>query len=268
VTEHRYLPEANRLSVLTAMILLAYAIARLADFPLYKLELQALNRDLVFNVNLNILVAFLVAILTATGMDWLLRGHPAFHGRSIEHWLLPTLTAWTLSIPLITLQHSAAWWPVFGLGGALMVLVFVAEYIVVDSNDARYALASAGLIALAFGLFLILTVTIRFTGARLFLQIPVFVVAGFLVTVRVLQLRTGAWQFNWAIGLSLMTAQVATGWHYWPLTPFQFALVLFAPLYAVTGLAINLMDKISMSRALIEMGAIIGAFTVLAFLIR
>lgn len=268
MTKHRNLPDANRLSVLSAVILLAYAFARLADFPLYKLEMQAGGRDLVFDVNPNVIIAFLVASLTVTGMDWLLRGHPAFHGRSAEHWILPGLTAWALSIPLITLKDSTAWWPAFALGGALMALIFAAEYIVVDRSDERYALASAGLVALSFAFFLILTVTMRFTSARLFLQLPVFVISAMLVTLRTLHLRTGAWQFNWAVGIGFVTAQATAGWHYWPLTPFQFALLVFAPVYAVSGLAVNLKDGMPAPRALTEMTAIILAFAALAFLMR
>jgi len=106
-------------------------------------------------VNVQILVAFVVAALTAIGADWLLRDHPALRRRrTLEHWLLPALTAWVIGMPLFQLPLSPLWCGGFALGGALLILVLVAEYIVVDSEDARQAPAAAVLTAVSFALFL------------------------------------------------------------------------------------------------------------------
>ena len=92
---HRHLPDADRLSMLTATILLAYALAHFIDLPGRELALQLPGIYLSVQVNVQTFVGPLVAALTASGANWLLRDHPAIGGQStMEHWLLPALTAW------------------------------------------------------------------------------------------------------------------------------------------------------------------------------
>ena len=52
--------------------------------------------------------------------------------------------------------------------------VFIAEYIAVDPGAPLYALASAGLTALSYALFLLFVIALRIGGARLFLVVPAF----------------------------------------------------------------------------------------------
>jgi hypothetical protein len=59
-----------------------------------------------------------------------------------------------------------------------------------------------------------------------------------LVTLRSLYLRlAGQWYFAWAIGISLVTAQVAMALHYWLLSPLRFGLVILGLAYALTSVA-------------------------------
>src|SRR4030065_523678 len=99
--EHRNLPEANRLSVLAATILLAYAAARFVDLPAREIAAQLPGIYLSVEINFRTIVALMVAGLTASGAHWLLRDHPGLKGRStFQHWLLPALTAWGAAAPL------------------------------------------------------------------------------------------------------------------------------------------------------------------------
>ena len=73
--------------------------------------------------------------LTAAGVDWLLRTHPSLgKGETREHWLLPTLTVLVIGIALYTLPPTAIWWVGFGVGAAILLMVFYAEFVAVDSN--------------------------------------------------------------------------------------------------------------------------------------
>src|SRR5512143_2752843 len=112
----RQLPDANRLSVLVATILLAYALTRVIALPPYNLEASLLGRDLKFQLDASALAPFLTAGLMATGMDWLLRNHPGLtsQGRA-EHLVLPALTAWVAGIFIYSLADSSGWWVAFGL---------------------------------------------------------------------------------------------------------------------------------------------------------
>ena len=134
----RNLPDAERLSVLAATILLAYALARFVNLPGYELAIQLPGVYLSVEINVRTFVTLLVAGLTASGADWLLRDHPALGDRStLEHWLLPALTAWVIGIPLFQTPPGPIWWAGFALGGGLLMLVLVAEYIAVDPEDIR-----------------------------------------------------------------------------------------------------------------------------------
>ena len=254
VNESRYLPDANRVGVLTATVLLAYALSRLVQTPQFTIALQLPGFYFSYPISLSTVMVFLATGLTATGMDWLLRSHPSLGDkRTIEHWLLPTLSAFIIGIPLTILPPGKAWWIGFGIGSLLLVLIFFAEYIVVEPSAPNYAIATAGLTALSFAIYLILTTALRYGGARLFLLAPALFIAAGLVSLRTLHLRTGQkWEYNWAIGIALVCTQITAGLHYWPVSPIQFGLVLLAPLYALSTFAGNLLEGIPLRRAIIE----------------
>src|SRR5437763_214312 len=76
--EHRHLPDANRLSVLVAAILLAFALAQVVETQRYSLSFNILGVGFSLPLNLTTAATLLAAGLTAAGMDWLLRSHPRF----------------------------------------------------------------------------------------------------------------------------------------------------------------------------------------------
>jgi len=248
------LPNADRLSVVAATILLAYAIARLIQLPEIELATQLPGFYLAAKLNVQILTAFIVAGLTAAGADWLLRDHPALHHRhTVEHWLLPALTAWAIGLPLFQVPLSLTWWIGFALGGAMLILELLAEYIVVDAQDERRGLAAAGLTAVSFALYLILAASLHFGGQRLFLMLPTLAIASGLVSLRTLRLRQPG---HWALleaGLGAMTtAQVAAALHYWPIQSVAVGLGVLGPAYALTNLLGNLAEGDPLRQAIVE----------------
>ena len=267
--EHRHMPDTNRLSVLTAAILLAYALAHLIETPHNALNFSVLGIVISIPLNLNMAATLIASGLTAAGMDWLLRGHPHLEQEStFQHWILPALTAFILGIPLYNLPVGPAWWLVFGLGGALLLLVFLAEYIALDSSDVRYPAASAGLVALSYTLFLILMTSLSYSEARLLVVVSLAFPAAGMVALRALRLRTGQWKFAWAIGIGLILTQLAAALHYLPLGPVQVGLALLGPLYALTELAQNLDEETSLRRASIEAALGLAVFWAAAVLVR
>jgi len=164
----QHLPDANRLSVVTATILLAYALTPFVKLPGQEFDIQLPGFLLQIRLNFNTVVSVLVALLAAAGTDWLMQGHPTASGVArLPNWLLPALTAWAIGVPLTTLEVSTAWWGVFALGGLLLIMVLVAEYIVVDPTDLRHTPASVGLIAVSFALYLVLAISLRASSLRL-----------------------------------------------------------------------------------------------------
>jgi hypothetical protein len=259
IEQRRHLPDRERLSMLAATILLAIALARFIRLPGWDLAVQLPGIYLSVVVNVQVVVTFVVAGLTAMGADWLLRDHPVIRRRrTLEHWLLPALTAWVIGLPLFQLPLSPVWWVGFALGGVLLILVLVAEYIVVDPEDARHAMAAAGLTAVSFALYLMLATVLRYAGLRLFMLLPTLGLAAGLVSLRALRLRIPQeWAFLPAGLVALVSMQIGAGLHYWPLPPVSFALALLGPAYAMTTLFGNLADGESPPQAALEPAAVL-----------
>jgi hypothetical protein len=266
----RNLPASNQVGVLAASVLLSYALTHLVRGPGLTLALQLPGFYFAYSVTLGTAMTLMASGLTASGMDWLLRGHPGLEGRkTLEHWLLPALTAFIIGALLDILPAGPAWWIGFASSTVILVAVIIAEYVAVDPGAPLYALASAGLTALSYALFLLFVVALRIGGARLFLVAPAVFFAAALVVLRTLHLRLGGrWEFPWALGIGLISAQLAAGLHYWPLSSLQFGLILLGPLYALTALATSLGEDIPVRNALTEPGIILACLWIAAILVR
>lgn len=266
----RSLPASNQLGIVAATVLLCYALTHVASRPGLTLAVQLPGFYFSYSLTMGTAMTLVAGGLTASGMDWLLRGHPGLHGRrTVQHWMLPTLTALIIGIVLDILPDGPAWWTGLLIGAVILVAVLIAEYIAVDPGAPSYALASAGLTALAYTLFLLFAVSLRLGAARLFLVVPaVFAAAGF-VALRKLHLRLGErWDYPWALGIGLVCTQIAAGVHYWPVTSLQFGLVVLAPLYALTTLASELTEDMPWRSAMTGPGIILGGLWTAAVILR
>jgi len=251
---NRYLPDTNRVSVLTAIVLLAFALTRLLSTAAYNIGFQIFGRVIRLDLDLRLMIIILASGLTASGMDWLLRSHPMLAGkRTIEHWFVPMLTSLVLGVPLYLLPDGPLWWVAFGAGGFLLVLVFWAEYVVVSPGDTSFPSAMVVLIVISFALYLILALALRNANFRLFLLAPALFVATFFVSLRTLHLRLGGRrELAWSAGIALIGVQLAAGLHYWPISPVRYGMFLLGLLYALVSLTTNLLEGITLRRAVVE----------------
>jgi hypothetical protein len=267
VVRPSHIPKADRLSVLAATILLAYGATRFVDLPPREVSIQLPGLFLSYEVDVYTVVALLVAGLTASGVDLLLRDHPALgKKKTIEHWWVPALTAWTLAVPLYQLPVSPQWLVSFVAGGALLMGVLLAEYIAIDPQDVRYPVASAGLTAVSFALFLLLTIAMRSAGLRQLYILPAITFSFGLVSLRTLHLRMrGKWLVIQTTALALIVAQIAAGLHYWPLSPIAFGLLVLGPAYALTSLVGALAEGQPLRNALVEPVAVLIVVWGIAF---
>ncbi len=246
------LPSSDRMGILIASVLLTFALSRFIQSPGLTLSLSLPGFYYAFPVTIGSFMTLFAAALTAAGMDWLTRDHPAAANKrsNLEHLLLPTLTAFVMGTPLSLLSESSAWNWGFLLGAVLLSAVCIAEYVSLDPSTPSYGFARAGLTAVAYALFLVLLTSLRFSGARMILVTPyIFIVAG-LIGLRILHLDgEDRWDFPWAVGIGLVCAQIGAGLHYWPLSPVQFGLAITGPLYGLTLLSANLAENIPLRRA-------------------
>jgi hypothetical protein len=266
-----HLPDTNRLSVLAATVLLAYAVTPFITVPDRVFQFQLPGFLLSFTLNFATLTSILAAALAGFGADWLARGHPLFNHQSGDsrHWLLPALTAWVIGEPLNRLEIGLEWWAVFTLGGVMLAVVYVAEYITLDPADSRYVPAAVALTAVAFSLFLILAIALRAAGVRLYVILPASVIAVFMVVQRTLYLRLGGrWPWKWPVAISVITGQLVIGLHYWPVSPLQFGLILLGAAYALTSVAGGLEEGRSGRSLWVEPGVMLVVSLLMAALVR
>ena len=266
----RNLPDLGHMSQLVATILLAYALASFVNLPGRQFAVQLPFFYLELSIDGHTVVAALVAALTATGAIWLLRDHAALGKQNlvqhslvqhslVQHTVLPALTAWVLGVPLLQLPLSLAWWGGFALGGILLMLVLLAEYITIDPGDLRQPLAAAWLTAVSFALYLILAASLRYAGTRLFLLLPSLTLAVGLASLRTLRLRLHGDLALLPAGIvTLVTGQVAAALHYWPLSPVAFGLALLGLAYALTSLMGNLAEGEPPRQAALEPLIVLG----------
>ena len=71
------LPSADRIGVLVASVLLAFAMTRLIQSPSFTVTLELPGFYFALPLTLGTFMTLLAAALTAAGMDWLTRFHPA-----------------------------------------------------------------------------------------------------------------------------------------------------------------------------------------------
>ena len=269
MNENDFLPRTNRLSVVTAVILLAYALMPFVNVPGREISFRPLGVLIEFRMNFTFLVSLLTAGLAAAGTDWLIRDHPHLTRQPIfPHYLLPALTAWAIGIPLGLIEVSPQWWVVFGLGSLLMLVVLVSEYINVDANDLRYAPSLMILSAVSFGLFLTLSIAIRASGLRLYMLLLALVPSFALLCLRLFQLRLqGQWNFEWSGAITLIIAQLAIGLYYCPLSPIRFGLVLLGAMYALIEIGTIFIEGKPLREKFFEPIFMLGMFWILAILI-
>lgn len=252
----RHLPNPERLSVLTATILLAYALTRFISLPGWVLTAQPFGILLRFHINVQTIIPLLLAGIMAAGTSWLLSDHPALQGKNphspgVVHWLLPAVIAWMISIPLAQVATGFPWVLGLGIAGGLLVLILTAEYIAIDPEDVRQPLAEAGLTAVSFAAFLLLAIVLRASETRLYLILPALSLIAGVVSLRTWHLRLGGeWAFIEAGLVVVIVGQIATALHYWPLPPISYGLAILGPAYAMTTLVTNMAQGSTFRQAL------------------
>ncbi len=241
LTPVRRAPDTDRLSVIIAAVMLAYAVSPFINLAPWIFAVQLPGFYLEIPFEFTVLTSMIASVLAASGMQWLLTSHPHFiRARRARHWILPALTAWIIGVPLNILPSGLAWWAVFLLGSLFLAGVLIAEYIASEPSDPLYAAVTALLGALSLALFLLLAIALRGGGLRLFLILPAIAAGAFLVTLRTLYLQAGErWIWSWPAGVSLVVTQVAAGLHYWRISPVQYGVTVSGLLAALVAWAVG-----------------------------
>ena len=260
-----HFPNLDSVSILAATILLAYALTHFISLPLTEIEIQVAGVYIPLALNFSTIIAVLITGLTATGAAWLLRDHPNLEGAiTVQHWLVPSLTALVLWLAVEQFPFGGQWWVAASLSSVILMLVLMAEYMVVDAADDNpyYMIASIGVTAISLALYLVLAIALHAAEVRLFFRIPALSLAAGLVLLRIIHLRAhGTWAFGPALLTILLTGELAAGLHYWPLNSTSFGIILLGQVYALIELSENLLN--SESKTLVQI--ILSPILVLIF---
>jgi hypothetical protein len=251
---HRNMPDSSQLSVLAAIIILAYTLSGFLTIPEHDFAVQLPGLFISIQINIQTVIGFLVAGITAAGASWLYRSHPAIRSPNVfHHWIVPALTALVIGILLFQLPYGIAWLLGLFIGGGILVLVLLAEYIAIDEQDLRQPMAVIGLTSVSYALFLILAVSLRTSGVRLFIVLPAITLATWLVSLRVIHLHLyGEWTMIESAIIAIILGQIAAALHYWPFSPISYGLVILGPAYALNSLMIRLIEGKNNRHALRE----------------
>ena len=263
----RFLPNLDRISVLSAMILLAYSLTGLIHIPSRQFAAQLPGFYLEFELNIQTIVSLLVTILAVSGTNWLIQEHPSTQKKlPFEHWLIPALTAWVIGIPLYQGALGPYWWLGILLGGGALILVLADEYIVIDPQNPYYSLASIGLVAVGHALFFLLSVTLRAAQLRLFLIVPALTIAITLISFRTLKLKLKNQPVLRIVSVcAVILPELTIVAHYLPLSPIAFGLFLLGPAYGLTSFLGKLASGNFQQSATIEALVIIFLFWISAW---
>ncbi|MBX3049240.1 MAG: hypothetical protein KIT46_02935 [Anaerolineales bacterium] len=231
----RLFPDGERLSAVMAITLLAYAGSRFIQAPGQVLALELAGIYLPLQMSVNTAVALFVAGLTAAGVDWMLQSEDGAPRTSrFRHWTLPAMTAWVLSLLLGNLTFDLNWWATLALCTLLLLAVIMGEFASAQPEHRYHWLASVVLRFLMLGLFLILAITVRAVGLRLFLALPAVALGAFAAFSRMQLLLPGqAWRPVQMAGLTFLCVQVAAALHYLPFSALGYGLALLGLVFAL-----------------------------------
>ena len=239
----RHFPNRDRLSVLTATILFAYALMRFLDLPARVVGATIFGSALNLELNGPVLMLTLVAALISAGSDTLIRSHPRFAARSarstVSHWILPGATALVLGAALNRAPSAQVWLLELGVSALALIVVFVAEYVVVEADDPARDAAALVLTALAYALALLLFVLLRSLGARAAISATTGAVTAAAIAWRLFLLNAapaGRAAFYAALA-GLVCAETIWALNYWRISANAAGLLVMVPFYLSAGLA-------------------------------
>ena len=273
----RHFPSLDRLSVLTAVIILAYALARFLDLPAQAVGATLFGATLGVAVSGPLLIQLLVAALISTGADLLIRSHPRYAEpaaprTTVVHWIVPGAAALVVGAGLERLPDGPAWWA--GLAGAAFTLmaVLVAEFTVVDHADPGHDAAGLALGALAYGLALVMFAILHSSGMRALAAAGIagVVAAGLAWRLFVLNGASLACGALYGLVVGLICAEALWAVLYWRVGPGAAAALLMLVFYLSAGLAGQHLAGRLTRRVWLEYGLVglLGAGLLAVYLLR
>ncbi len=238
----------ERLSVVSAALLLALAFSRLVDAPARQYELPVLGSPLGLTLSGSTLLILLAAGLGATGMQSLLQDKTSSarsRRATIIYWILPALLGAASAAWLGTLDDLGDWTLAMLGALALVPLTFAWEYEAATAGleeETPSPFASWRLLALVLLVALVAFYTLVDARLRLLAGGPLLFGLATLLAARLFWAGAPAWRQ--ALAYAALTGFLLVQL-YWllsqlPLSALRGGMLLLLAFYLITGLLLQL----------------------------
>jgi hypothetical protein len=264
----------EQLSLLVSMNVLGLTLSILLVLPERKIEFGFLGSDASFVLSGPWLFAILLSVMTAAGVESIMRAHPRVHLSETQYtailWILPCVVVGGTALSLPLLRDSAQFSFLTILGsGIFLALIVLGEYLSIDLQDPAYAFARLGLNLAVYLASLGLFQAIYSIKLRSILSAPVIGLVAALLSLELLRASESdvrrTWLYAATVGLGVGEAIWAL--NYWNVNPFFGGVALMLIFYLLTGFAQQyLFGKLNW-RTILEF-AIVAAFVVLLVIRR
>ncbi len=235
----------DRLSLLTSLVLVGLTLSLILDLPSQRIEFSFLGSEASFTISGNWVIAFLLAALTAAGVNSIARAHPRVHLGESRYifilWILPAVIVVTATMILSFADvRVLGMYELIGvaLAGAFLVVVIVGEYITIDLSDRWYNTARLGINLAVYLAALILFATIYSLKLRSLYSSPAIGIAAGLLALELLRGSESdfgrTWLYAAAVGLSM--GELVWVLNYLNLSGFIGGALLLVFFYALTGI--------------------------------
>lgn len=259
----------EQLSLLVGMNVLGLTLSLLLVLPERKIEFGVLGSDASFVLSGPWLFAILLSVMTAAGVESIMRAHPRVHLSETQYtailWILPCVIVGgtVLSLPLLRDSAQFSFLTIIG-SGVFLALVVVGEYLSVDLQDPAYGFARLGLNLAVYLAALGLFQAIYSFKLRSILSAPLVGLVAGLLALELLRASESdvrrTWLYAATIGLGIGEAIWAL--NYWNVNAFFGGITLMLIFYLMTGFAQQYLFGKLTWRTILEF-AIVATFVVL-----
>lgn len=264
----------EQLSLLVGMDVLGLTLSILLVLPERKIEFGFLGSDASFVLSGPWLFAILLSVMTAAGVESIMRAHPRVHLSETQYtailWILPCVVVGgtALSLPLLRDSAQLSFLTILG-AGIFLALIVLGEYLSVDLQDPAYAFARLGLNLAVYLAALGLFQAIYSFKLRSILSAPLIGIVAALLALELLRASESdvrrTWLYAATVGLGIGEAIWAL--NYWNVNPFFGGVTLMLIFYVLTGFAQQyLFGKLNW-RTILEF-SIVTAFIILLMIRR
>jgi hypothetical protein len=236
----------DRLSIVVSMVLLGLILMLLIQLPTRIVQMELLGTPVQIVLSGRVVMALLLSVLTAVGVEYIMRAHPefgpdGFTSYSFPFWILPTLVTLAAArlTPVLLPYGMSLWVGGLALTAIALSAVIVSEYRTIVAGDPLYTPARLFLNIIAYLGALVLFALVY--GAKLRSAISASSVAFLAALLALSLLRAGradtprTWTYAALCGLLLGEATWAL--NYWGVGGLAGGSMLLLIFYFSTGLA-------------------------------